>query len=63
MKTKVTKSKAVAFMYLILRDCITPGAAERIMEDLDKGATSFKMSNGFLASHAEDIIDRLTKGS
>jgi len=68
MKKKYTGDRLVAFLYLILRDEVTAGKLESIMNGLEDqnghflmANNAFSMSNGYLANHAEDIAKRLVK--
>lgn len=59
--------RVVAFLYLLMRDHLTPGLVENLVES----ATTQRMAkfsvegshvfftNGWLARHAQDIADRL----
>lgn len=50
----------VGFLYILMRDHLTAGEVENIME-LHIGATPkvYRFSNGWLASHAKDLARRL----
>lgn len=54
----------IAFMYVLLRDCLTAGRVEAIVEDLEKAnSKSFILSNSYLAEYAENIVERLRKSN
>lgn len=60
----VTNDMLVGFLYLVMRDHLTPGQVEYLMlqisKDLDKGnSSSFSLTNGHLARYAEDVAGRL----
>lgn len=51
----------VAFLYELMRDYTTPGVVEKIISQ-DQCATSaeeFQFSNGWLATYAKDLAERL----
>jgi hypothetical protein len=47
------------FLYLLLRDHLPSGVAERIMLDVDKASTAPSFSNPHTAAHAAEIAHRL----
>lgn len=51
-------NKLIAFLYILMRDDITPGRIENIMINHIFDAKS-EYSNGWLAKYAEDIAERL----
>lgn len=51
-------SKLICFLYLLMRDMITPGKVENLILDMDK-AESYQFTNGWLAKYAENIAKRL----
>lgn len=52
-----TANPLVAFLYQLMRDEVTPGAVEKIMDGQRAGP--YCLTNGWLARHAEDIAKRL----
>jgi hypothetical protein len=54
-----TSSRLVAFLYELMRDHVTPGILENIMRSTDGEATGYRLSNGYLAMYAEDLMRRL----
>lgn len=54
----------VAFLYLLIRDHVVPGAIEEMMGELDAqpdGAT-VQYTNGWMAEYAQDVAERLGAG-
>lgn len=61
----------VAFLYLLMRDAVTPGKIEQVMlslsnahdftPDLETKDRSLQFTNGWLAEYARDIAARLQK--
>jgi hypothetical protein len=49
----------VQFLYILLRDHLTAGAVETILEDHVTGRPTV-FTNGWTAAHAQDIAARLT---
>lgn len=50
----------IALFYDLLRDHVAPGVLEDLVRDACKSAASTKVySNGWLAEHAKDIVNRL----
>lgn len=55
----------VGFMYLLMRDHITPGTVEYMMIQLEKErwhiepVDEVEFTNGWLAKYAEDVVGRL----
>lgn len=49
----------VSFLYLLMRDHVTPGVIEGLMRDSKPGEES-RYTNGWLAKYAQDIADRLS---
>lgn len=62
MDKHTTHDPLVAFLYQLMRDYITPGKVEKVMQDQEEVEEYYVLSNGFLARYAEDIVDRLRKG-
>ena len=63
---RVTHSFLVVFLYILMRDEVTPGRIERIMlsisnENDQDAVGEFKMTNGWLTQYAEDIASRLLR--
>jgi len=54
----VIKSRLVSFIYVLLRDYITPGKIEDIISN-NTSNKRVKYSNGWLAKYAENISNRL----
>lgn len=64
MKTAASSDPLVAILYLLLRDRVTPGALEMILEDIEKngeknGGGGYRFTNGYLAAYAKDIVARI----
>lgn len=60
-----TKDLVVTFLYVLMRDQVTPGAVEHVMLQLAAESETVKrkemwLTNGWLAKHAMDIADRLS---
>lgn len=51
------KSKLTFFLYDLMRDHLTPGTVEELMEDVKSEEVSY--TNGWLAKYAEDLARRL----
>jgi hypothetical protein len=52
----------VPFLYVLIRDEVTPGSIERIMKDLEKLKNSgdeASYSNEFLVAYARSLAERL----
>lgn len=49
----------VSFLYQLMRDHLAPGVVESLMADVDKQPSLF--TNGWLASYAKDMAERLRK--
>lgn len=61
---KSTNRLLVAFLYMMMRDVVTPGSIERIILALQDrndttGTSGLKLTNGWLAGYAEYTADRL----
>jgi hypothetical protein len=52
-----SNDKLVAFLYMLLRDEVTPGRLEEILREMPLVESEF--SNGWLANYAKDIAMRL----
>lgn len=55
----ISDDPLVSFLYELMRDYLTPGTIEEMMLDIDKVPVAF--SNGWLASYAIDLANRLRK--
>ncbi len=51
----------VAFLYVLMRDHLPPGAVETIMSRHVEGFGVHDFSNGWLARHAQDLAERLSE--
>lgn len=54
----------VLFLYVIMRDILTPGRVEEIMQQHVESPSReeiVEFSNGWLAKHAMDLAERLRK--
>ena len=58
-----TYDPMVVFIYLLMRDYVTPGKVEKAIIDQELAEINGYciLSNGFLARYANDIVDRLRK--
>lgn len=55
-----TRDPLVTFLYVLLRDHVTAGAVEEVLEShVEKSKGVVVLSNGYVAAHAEDIAARL----
>lgn len=56
----VNDSRLTAFLYLLIRDEVTPGRIELLLDQLgrDQGQKVY-YSNGWLAQYAADVAERL----
>jgi len=54
-------SRTVTFLYILIRDHVTPGVIEGVMNMLD-GANESQFTNGWIAHYAADIAGRLGVG-
>lgn len=60
MKSKVTKNKLTVFIYLLMRDEVTPGIVEKAVQDSENNKDyPIRLTNGHLARYAEEIAERL----
>ncbi len=50
----------IIFLYTLLRDEVTPGRIEKLLDSINTGATEWQFTNGWLARYAEDLAQRLT---
>lgn len=50
--------KLVSFLYELMRDYLTPGEIEKIVQDSEDEPTVV-YTNGWLAKYAEDLANRL----
>jgi hypothetical protein len=57
-----SKDKLVAFLYVLMRDHLVPGAVEEIMRTVEPNDETH-FSNGHLAKYAQDVVERLKNGS
>ena len=60
-----TDSQLISFLYELLRDHVSPGVLEKIVQDGEANAERYweiahALSNGWIAGYAEDIAARLT---
>jgi len=54
------RDKMVSFFYSLMRDCMTPGAVEEVVQSvLNEGDQEIIYTNGWLAKYAEYIVVRL----
>lgn len=51
--------RLVAFLYLVVRDHVVPGAVEELLNDIAGVSGPFEFTNGHLARYAQDIAARL----
>lgn len=55
------KNKLVCFLYILLRDEVTPGRIETLMEQQKiEDEVEHLYTNGWLARYAENLANRLT---
>jgi len=55
-----SKDPVVAFLYLLMRDRLTPGAVESIMEQVEPAkGQRYRFTNGYLARYSKNIRNRL----
>ena len=55
---EISKDKLIGFLYLLVRDHITPGKLEKIMLDISN-EKEYHFTNGFLARYVKDVKERL----
>lgn len=62
MESKMTDSKLVSFFYELLRDRVPPSKVEAMVRAVEQESThkAWKLSNGYLAAYAEEIVERLS---
>ena len=48
------------FVYVLVRDVVTPGRLEELVDNLPDGGGDF--TNGWLALYAKDVAERLRRG-
>jgi len=51
----------VSFLYILMRDHVTPGSVEDILQNHVEGEDESEFCNGYLASYAKDIANRLKR--
>lgn len=53
--------KLVCFLYLLMRDEVTPGRIETILKDVRSAGPEpyYQFCNGYLAQHAQSVADAL----
>jgi hypothetical protein len=61
MKTVTDSRGLVAFFYLLMRDHLTSGKVETIMDQVKDLNHPAEYSNGFLAEHAQELADMFLK--
>lgn len=60
-----TNDHVIAFLYILMRDHVTPGTVEYMMIQLEKEMwhidprVLMELTNGYLAKYAKDVADRL----
>ena len=55
-----SSDRVVSFLYTLMRDHVTPGTVEEMMLTVEaEQGEGCEFSNGWLASHAKDIAERL----
>ena len=54
-------SRLVSFLYLLLRDEVTAGTVERIVDGVEASEGESYYTNGWLAQYAKCLADRLMK--
>lgn len=59
MKTHKTNDRLVAVMYLLLRDDVTAGRLETIVEGVEGENVEWTLSNNFIAEYAEELANRI----
>jgi len=61
METETYTHKLVSFLYILLRDHLPSGVVEQIVYDVytAEDIEYTRYTNGWLASYAKDIADRL----
>lgn len=52
-----SEDKTVMLLYILLRDHVTPGRLEQIVQDLPDKKADF--TNGWLAQYAKNLAERL----
>lgn len=53
-------SRLVSFLYELMRDHLPPGKVEEVVR-ASEDEPNIKYTNGWLATYAQDLADRLTK--
>lgn len=60
--TITSNSKAVAFVYELLRDHLSAGTIERcVLNSTGPNTEEFIFTNGYLAKYAIDVVKRLSQ--
>lgn len=54
-----TNDPLVVFFYVLVRDKMTPGELELLLERVNLAATNHEFTNGWLAGYAKDVVSRL----
>lgn len=55
-------SQLAIFLYILIRDYLPAGTIEKILRE-HKGIQTAEFSNGWLATYAEDVANRLTRNA
>lgn len=53
----------VMLLYHLMRDHVTPGAIEELMQDIADVSAPYYFSNGWLAPHARDVAARINRAT
>ncbi len=59
MKEHKTNKGLTAFLYLLMRDHVTPGKLEEILERHLKRGAGFTLTNGYLGEYAEELANKI----
>lgn len=52
-------SPVVCFLYHLMRDKLTPGQVEELLDSMSPDGTEYQFTNGWLAQYAQNIAVRL----
>jgi hypothetical protein len=59
MTPQRTKNNFVSLLYALMRDHVTPGVMEKLVNEIEGHTGDTRLSNEYLAQYAEDLVKRL----
>ncbi len=55
----MNEGKLITFLYILMRDELTPGKVETLVQAVEKIRNPIKFSNGHLALYAKELLSRM----